>query len=187
MVKARQIAPLAFSLVAMPLALASAGTLTACDGGGSGGEGGAADECFDYSAFKGDAPVASFKTDVLPIFRQSCGVSTSCHQSQSATDPAQHFLGPSKSMPDPDAMTIQAIFDGSVGVTAEKEPAMKVIDPGKPESSFLMYKLDGVKCADLKCAADNKCGTRMPQSSPQLTEAERDTIRRWIKQGAMNN
>jgi hypothetical protein len=125
--------------------------------------------------------------DVLPLFRRSCGVSTSCHGSMNAPTPAQHYLGPSLASPAPSVSEMQMIIDGVVGVGAVKEPTMKVIETGSPQRSFLMFKLDGLNCSKLTCSAD-ECGALMPKGNTQpLPAVERDTIRRWIAQGAKNN
>jgi hypothetical protein len=159
-------------------------------GGGEGGSGGSdgAGECFNYSTFKGDTPVISFQMEVLPIFRRSCGVSSSCHGATNSATPAQHYLGPSLTSPTPDATTITKILDGIVGVASVEEKTMKVIEAGSPQTSFMMYKLDGVKCEQLTCLDDEKCGVLMPQGSKMTMDSkERDIIRRWIAQGAKNN
>lgn len=186
------------------LSLGAASSLTACgggggtggSGGGSGGAGGsAAAGCFDYSAFDGTTPAVHFQADVLPILRGSCGISMSCHGNPSGPG-AQHYYGPNINSADPTPAEIQAIFDQSVGVGAVDDPSIKVISAGKPEESFLLYKLDGdpsaasgeqVSCATLKCAADKSCGDSMPQFGPPIDAAKRDVIRRWIIQGAKND
>jgi len=181
---------LSFSLIsAAALALSAMSSLTACGGETTGGTGGGSSsggaDCFDYANFDGTMPAVSFATDVLPIFRNSCSVSNSCHQSETASAP-QHYLGPSNSQPDPTADQILAILS-MVGKAATEEPAMKVVEAGKPETSFLMYKLDGLDCSALKCASDNSCGTIMPQGGSKLSQDQRDIVRRWIAQGAQNN
>ena len=153
-----------------------------------------ANGCFDYTSFDGMTPTVTFKADVLPIFRQSCGLSASCHQAESPPLPAEHFLGPSVSMPAPTAMQIQEILSGIVGVKSVDEPDMDVVAPGDPAHSFMMYKLDGdpsnldgLTCSKLKCAANMTCLLSMPSGGPQLPADERDEIRRWIAQGAKND
>jgi hypothetical protein len=178
-------------------AVASAGSsFLGCggSGGGTGGSGGsAAPGCFDYASFDGTMPAVSFQTDVLPIFRGSCGLSTSCHGSESGQN-GQHYYGPKNSDGNVTADQIQAIFDQSVNQPAVANPSMNVITPGDPSKSFLMYKLDGdpdaadeVSCADLECAKDKSCLSSMPQGGPQLPSDKRDIIRRWIAQGAKND
>ena len=68
----------------------------------------------------------------------------------------------------------------------------KRVVPGDPANSFMMHKLDGDQCTmATDCATGmtmyTDCGQQMPYSSPALDDATRDTIRRWISQGAQNN
>jgi hypothetical protein len=168
---------LALALISVPLAL---GGLSGCGDGGT-----ATDACFDYASFKAD-PAVTFKAGVLPIFQRSCTFSGSCHGVQNAPAPAQHYYGPAMGTTALDT-DIVAIFAESVGKPAVDEPAMKVIEAGKPETSFMMYKLDGLDCEALKCSEMKTCLGSMPQNSPQLSVADRNIIRSWIKNGAMNN
>jgi hypothetical protein len=72
---------------------------------------------------------------------------------------------------------------------------MHLVAAGDPTNSYLMHKLDGDSCQwATDCAANQSvnqefagCGILMPFDSPELAADTRDTIRRWIKQGAMNN
>lgn len=141
--------------------------------------------CFNDSGFDATSPVVSFKTDVLPMFRASCGLSFACHGMEAA-QPGQPFLGPSLVDPDPTPAQIAAIFAQIVGVPALKAAAMKRVDPGNPKTSFLMHKLDGtLTCVDLVC--DVGCGSSMPLGNNILPIDKRDTVRRWIAQGAKND
>lgn len=144
------------------------------------------DKCHDYSAFKADSKVVSFKTDVLPIFRQSCGLSAACHQSQMG--PAgQPYLGPGALDPAPMQADIDKIFAQNVGASATKAPTMKLVEAGSPQKSFLMHKMDNtLECADVSCG-EAGCGGSMPLANPILSAAERDTVRLWIAQGAKND
>jgi hypothetical protein len=169
----------------MIAALAAAATL-ALAGVGCGDDPSEGDpNCYDYASFNASTPTVSFKTDVLPIFRNSCGLSAGCH----GADPGpagQPYLGPPNSMGDATQAQIDAIIAANVDQAATKAPEMKNVDPGKPESSFLMHKMDNtLKCESLKCG-DN-CGVSMPQAAPILAQAQRDTVRRWIEQGAKND
>jgi hypothetical protein len=181
-------------LLPLSIGLGAVGALSsACGGSSSGGSGDP--DCFDYSSFNAGATV-SFKTQVLPIFRTSCGLSTVCHGSRTPALPGQHFYGPPLSegptVSDADIMLIRT---GAVGANSVDEPDMQIINPTKPAESFMMYKLDGdpttmptgVTCSMLKCVATQTCGTGMPQSGQQLPPADRNTIRSWIAQGAPNN
>ena len=66
---------------------------------------------------------------------------------------------------------------------------MSIVEPGDPQHSFLMHKLDHtLDCSLLQCAAVNDCGTTAPQgASNPLSADTRDAVRRWIAQGAQNN
>jgi len=167
---------------AMIAALAAASALALAGVGCGGEEPEADDTCYDYSSFNAGAAV-SFKTDVLPIFRNSCGLSTACHGNQGGPT-EQPYLGPAIG-PDATDAEIMAIFTDNVDVNAAKAPTMKIIDPGSPQTSFLMAKIDDkLTCSTVKC--ETTCGTSMPQGAP-LPEDKRDIIRRWIAQGAQNN
>lgn len=149
----------------------------------TGGTTGAPVDCFDYGAFDGSTPVVSFKTDVLPIFQGSCGISPGCH---GAGSPDRPYLGPPLS-DTATAQNIADIFANTVDFAAFKEPGMSRVAPGDPEHSFLMHKLDGLlKCETLACSTDKSCGGPMPEG-PKLPDDKLDTIRRWIAQGAKND
>ncbi len=156
--------------------------------GGGGGSGGSPSNCRDYSGFDGTTPAVSFKTDVLPVFQRSCGVSTQCHGDASVPFQDRPFFGPNKNTT-ATADDIAKIIAGSVGVPSALETSMPIITAGDPEHSFLMYKMDGeVLCGKLDCASTDACGGIMPQGATEpLATAERTAIRRWIAQGAANN
>lgn len=187
---------IAQSLVLGPL-LALAG---ACGGDDEGGTGGSAGNCaapscpVDISQFDSTPPV-SFETDVLPVFRRSCGLSNSCHGSET-NSATQLYLGPKTS----DATVVvdqafrQKIIDGLVGVPSKTAPATSLVVAGNPSGSFLMLKMDGcASAAGLSCTpqpnakSGDPCGDSMPQGNDVLCADERDTVRRWIAQGANNN
>lgn len=143
--------------------------------------------CFDYSMFDGTRPPSSFLVDVLPVFQRSCGFSMSCHGSPVPIAPNHPYLGPSPAT-QATAQDIEQIFAQIVGVAAVAEPGMSIVTPGEPESSFLMHKLDAtLGCDVLACAQTDGCGDPMPQRGSPLSDDERDAIRRWIAQGALNN
>jgi hypothetical protein len=59
---------------------------------------------------------------------------------------------------------------------AARNLGLKRVDPGNPDNSFLVIKVEGPDSTDL--------GTRMPQLPPNLTPAQIQLIRDWIAQGA---
>jgi hypothetical protein len=205
----RLLFPLLLSLCLGAFGLGSA----ACGGSSSSGAA-AGGDCYDYTSFASTTPAVKFSTDVLPIFRQSCGISSSCHGCDGTMDPTctssgfKPFLGTQKAAPPMSAAQIKAIFDSALNQPAGLQasayttvmvgnPTMSIVKPGDPKNSFMMYKLDGsfpaaadgtgVDCMTLACAAGTTCGPAMPSGGPALPAGDRDTIRRWIAQGAQNN
>ncbi|MFN7923021.1 MAG: PSD1 and planctomycete cytochrome C domain-containing protein [Bryobacteraceae bacterium] len=89
------------------------------------------------------AQVPTFQHDVLPLFEKRC---TSCH-------------GPTKTQ-NLDLRTLEGVMKGGA--------SGKVVEPGKPESSFLWKKI----------ASD-----AMPLGGVQLTADEKALVRRWIEHG----
>lgn len=142
------------------------------------------------------APV-SFRSDIFePIFQTSCNGIT-CHGPQG--DPRGGlWLGPSTGDA-PDAM-LESIVTSLLEPSATA-PEMNNVEPGNPDASFLMLKVDGCQDqAGLSCTVqegavcDASCGDGMPQfDSPDtgevfpLTDEQRHAIRAWIAQGAQNN
>lgn len=137
------------------------------------------DTCKDYTppaSFDAQNPQVTFAKDVMPIFAQSCAF-TSCHGS-SAGSANGVFLGGT----DP-ARVHQAIVD----VRSSKLPTMSFVKPGDPRESFLLRKMDGSHCLlDTQCTGGD-CGQSMPRNDETLSVETRDTIRRWIAQGAKND
>jgi hypothetical protein len=209
MANARFTIPLLFTLLGATLALGSGGSLSGCGGGtsstsGEGGAGGSgtssgamsssgtcgndADGCFNTSCVKTDAPVVSFKADVLPILRTSCGLSISCHGGENGPG-GQHYLGPKNSDPAPTAAQIDLIFAQWINQPPVIKAGMDLIEPSDPEHSFFMHKLDGLECSKLTCSGV-ECGKLMPPGATEKVlydAAKRDTLRRWIAQGAKND
>lgn len=170
-------------LFSLALAISIPLSLTACgdETTSSGGDG----ACFDYASFNGTTPAVTFQANVLPIFRTSCGLSASCHGTPMNSLVGQVYLGPPNSAGMASQSDIDAIFAEIINVDATKESGMKVVVPSDAANSFLMHKIDAsFKCESLTC--DGNCGTAMPPGAP-LTQDQKDTIRRWIAQGAKND
>lgn len=117
------------------------------------------------------SPATTFRADVMPILQTSCTFS-SCHGGGN---------GGLRLGNDADA-NVEAL----VGVAAKQLPSMKRVEPGKPALSYVVRKLDPDAHAALS-GCDPDCGELMPQNGDPLPESERDTIRRWIAQGAKND
>lgn len=170
-----------------------AGLAAGCGGEEAAPEGCAAPACpVDTSGVDLSSPTVSFAAEVLPLFRQSCGLSSACHGS-STSSAAGLYLGPKKSDTTTaiDPVLRQKIVDGVVNVSSKTAPAMALVQPADPAQSFLMLKMDGCHdTAGLACKAQPKsksgaaCGDRMPQTASPLCAEDRDLVRRWIAQGA---
>jgi hypothetical protein len=134
--------------------------------------------CDDYTppaSFDLAKPAVSFSKDVMPIFGQSCAFST-CHGSTVGTANGV-FLG--KDAP--------RVHTAIVGVRGDELPTMAFVTPGNPRESYLMRKMDGSQCAlDAQCTGGS-CQSSMPKNEAPLDLATRDTVRRWIAQGAKND
>jgi len=152
-------------------------------------------------------PVVSFEQNVLPIFEANCSAGTTCHGGDPAMAISQRgvFLG---CVPEavPDAGPCQVttdpgpqVYAGLVGPDAAaplEESCMPFVKPGDSKQSYLMHKIDDDLCAVTCCIADNDaaatvsemgCGGIMPFLGTRLDGPTRDTIRRWIDQGAAKN
>lgn len=100
--------------------------------------------------------VVSFAEDVFPIFKGRC---IDCHQPGAAGYDTSGL----------DLRTYEGLMKGT------KYGAM--VDPGRPETSNLIWLLDWRASPEL----------RMPHGKKQLSACDRDAIRNWIRQGAKNN
>ena len=79
------------------------------------------------------------------------------------------------------------VHAGLVDVRSSHLPTMAIVAPGNPRESFMMRKVDGSQCVlDPQCI-DRDCGDSMPRREEMLPLDARDTLRRWIAQGAKND
>jgi hypothetical protein len=133
-------------------------------------------------------PTVSFSNDIVPIMNFSCGIAGStCHGATNVTLQQRPFLGFFDGGTD-----ASAVVTGIVGVDSQEAPSVKLVAADNPGESFLMHKMDGDECVFMvQCQATTtqypNCGASMPYSSNLLDPATRDTVRRWIAQGAQNN
>ena len=192
--------------------IAAASSTLACSssssGGGScdtGGANGGTCVAGQTPAYKSCAdlttPTVSFAKDVQPVFNQSCAISQStCHGDPSLQknegSTGQVWLGLPVDAGAPDSA---AVLMGIVGVKSPENPQMDIVKAGDPANSYLMHKLDYDECQYASTCNSTKnqlfvnCGQGMPYSSGTLDTdmngqpGARDTIRRWIAQGAKNN
>jgi hypothetical protein len=97
----------------------------------------------------------------MHVFTPICAA---CH-----TGPASNTLPAGMDLTDADSSFAQL-----VGVPSVQVPALNRVQPGEPDESYLVHKLEGT--ADL--------GLRMPLGLPPLDATEIDAIREWIALGA---
>jgi hypothetical protein len=64
-----------------------------------------------------------------------------------------------------------------VGVPSAEQPSLERVNPGDPDSSYIIQKLEG---------AAGITGARMPFGGPYLPQATIDVIRQWIADGAQS-
>jgi hypothetical protein len=62
-----------------------------------------------------------------------------------------------------------------VGVDRSEIPSLLRVDPGNPDNSYLVQKVEG---------APNISGLQMPLNQPPLSTDQIDAIRQWILNGA---
>lgn len=143
-----------------------------------------AGECVSYEVPTGTdlmTPTVSFKTDVMPIFTQHCS-SAICHGIADAPK-GDLFLGAQLAKGSDSAK----VFAALVGKPSAQLTTMMYVVPSDPSSSYLMRKLDGDQCTLASSCTNHDCQQPMPYDTGILPVETRDTVRRWIAQGAPNN
>ncbi len=171
-------------------ALEKDGGGTGTDAGGGVDAGPPADACIPYTSSANlTTPQVSFSKDVLPTFQRSCGIAgATCHGVPSVwTTQQRPYLGNFDGGTD-----AGEVVTAIVGVASPEDPKLTIVKAGDPSNSYLMHKLDWDQCQFASDCAQSQtqytdCGQGMPYSSPQLDPDTRDTVRRWIAQGANNN
>lgn len=176
---------------ALAVALVCSAVVAACGSSSGGGDDGS---CAAYAVPSGtdlSTPRVTFGADVVPIFAKSCATSTTCHGSATGTNNGV-TLGTVGSSAD-----AHAIHANLVGVASREDPSMSFVAAGDPAHSYLMHKMDGYECtADPQCTggppgvpapSPPSCQNSMPSGSPLLDVSVRDTVRRWIQQGALDD
>ncbi|GAB4318931.1 MAG: hypothetical protein Kow0074_08410 [Candidatus Zixiibacteriota bacterium] len=103
----------------------------------------------------------SFATQVLPIFTATCAVS-GCHNAATAQEGLVLDAGNA--------------YDNIVDIASSQNPSIKRVNPGDPDNSYLVMKIEGTAPGD-----------RMPRGRPALSAAQIQLIRDWIEQGALDN
>ncbi len=113
-------------------------------------------------------PQVSFATHVQPIFTNNC---VFCHGPPAPTegqDLSSHAAI--------DSTAINLLANQTMGTTM-----LDRIEPFDSAASYLIHKIDGTQ------AAAGGGLAQMPWGGPPLSQSERDIIRHWVDQGALDN
>lgn len=117
------------------------------------------------------------------IFKPSCALSSSCHQSARASTGNLN-------------LSAGAAFAQIVGVDADNPAARalgkKRVVAGQPDQSFLVQKIVNMgfaACTDTRTPSPRLCneGFAMPDQGTKLPQQHIDAIRTWITNGALSN
>ncbi len=137
------------------------------------------------SSSAGPPPTVSFKSDVMPIFEHSCGISSSCHGDPSDIAARGIFLGcdentsTSCAVSNPAPIVYADIVSGVDG-GAPRAPleisGMAFITPGDPAKSYLMHKMDGDLANLTGCVANN---TAVVQAADQPGSVSTNVPPNW--------
>ena len=156
------------TLGAAEIALLAIGCLlTACAGSGGGGGGATARPTCKPPA----TPTVSFAGNIQHIFDRSCALS-GCHVPPVPTGPVDLSAG--------------TAYSQTVNVKSAQIPTLKRFDPGKPDQSYIIRKIEG---------GPNIAGVLMPQGCPGsplngarcLSADDIAAIRQWVTECALNN
>lgn len=112
---------------------------------------------------------ATLSGDVQPILSSSCAFN-GCHGGSILEPPGK-----------PMSLDAGKTYSNTVNVPALELPSMHRIEPGNPDASYLVQKIQGTQ------GSVGGTGERMPLGLPPLSQAEIDVIREWIANGAKNN
>ena len=105
--------------------------------------------------------------DVQPILTVNCAVS-GCH---AGNDPQQG-----------QNLSTGRTFSNVVNVASNQLPTMDRVEPGQPDSSYLVHKIQGTHLTQVPGS-----GVQMPQGRSPLSQTQIDLIRSWISAGARRN
>ena len=111
-------------------------------------------------------PANSLSNDVQPILTANC-TDSNCH---GGATPAQGLN-----------LSLGQTFANTVGVPAGQVATLNRVEPGDPDNSYLIRKLEGT------AGAVGGVNTQMPLGRNALDQSVIDVIRAWIADGAQNN
>lgn len=117
----------------------------------------------------------SFRKDVVPLLTGSCALS-SCHGDRNGNPGVGIYLP----LGDPDGIYADLMRESRTARGA------KFVVPRDPGKSFLYAKLTGDLSNFVTVCPSAGCGEPMPPGT-KLNLADRDTVQKWIAEGAPNN
>ena len=111
----------------------------------------------DFTVVDPVATAVDYATQIQPVFNSRC---TECHSGGSA----------------PQGLRLDAAnsYANLVNVASHEVPSLKRVEPGDPDNSYLVQKIEGTAAV----------GGRMPLGRAPLTAAQIALIRQWISEGA---
>jgi hypothetical protein len=111
----------------------------------------------------GTASAVSFKKDLQPVFTANCVV---CHQGSQA--PGGLSLEP-------------GVAYRNLVKAPSTESSLSRVDPGAPDKSYLLNKLQGTQ------AQVGGSGAQMPYGASPLSSAQIGLLQQWVSAGAPDN
>ena len=111
----------------------------------------------DFTVVDPVATAVDYATQIQPVFNSRC---TECHSGGSA----------------PQGLRLDAAnsYANLVNVASHEVPSLQRVEPGDPDNSYLVQKIEGTAAV----------GGRMPLGRAPLTAAQIALIRQWISEGA---
>lgn len=103
---------------------------------------------------------------VQPIFTNTCALS-GCHAS---TNPEEGM-----------SLAAGETHANTVNVPSVQLASMDRIEPGQPDNSYLVHKIQGTQ------ASVGGSGVQMPEGGAPLSQEQIDLIRAWVARGALDN
>ncbi|MGH9749335.1 MAG: hypothetical protein ACRD6R_05375 [Candidatus Polarisedimenticolia bacterium] len=117
----------------------------------------------------------SFGKDIAPIFDTRGCTAAGCHGDSPSPLPS---CADFSSRPGFDLRQGRAVI---ADVPSAEVPGLDRVEPGDPDASYLVHKLQGTQ------ASAGGCLSQMPLGQPPLPEIEIELLRGWIAQGALDN
>jgi hypothetical protein len=125
--------------------------------------------CFSEHTPAAPTTTVSFSANVEPFLNSTCAFS-GCH-------------GTTNTRPNNKPMVLATgqAYDNIVNVSAGELATMMRIRPSKPDSSYLIHKLQGTHLTV------GGSGARMPLNQAALPQSQIDMMRTWVSEGAKRN